>query len=83
MEKNFNINTPINLWKVFSNYFYDGLHYYSYIKYFNNQEELNNVKYKRVIEEILRLGSQIDLWNIKIDEPTRQRKVKESEEKEE
>ena len=56
---------------------------YRYIKYFNNQEELNNVKYKRVIEEILRLGSQIDLWNIKIDEPTRQRKVKESEEKEE
>ncbi len=53
---------------------------YRYIKYFNDQEELNNVKYKRVIEEILRLGSQIDLWNIKIDEPTRQRKVKESEE---
>ncbi|MDY5873994.1 MAG: hypothetical protein SPK36_04335, partial [Bacilli bacterium] len=56
---------------------------YRYIKYFNNQEELNNVKYKRVIEEILRLGSQIDLWNIKIDETTRQRKVKESETEEE
>ena len=56
---------------------------YRYIKYFNNQEELNNVKYKRVIEEILRLGSLIDLWNIKIDEPTRQRKVKESETEEE
>ena len=56
---------------------------YRYIKYFNNPEDLNNVKYKRVIEEILRLGSQIDLWNIKIDEPTRQRKVKESEETEE
>ncbi len=56
---------------------------YRYIKYFNNPEDLNNVKYKRVIEEILRLGSLIDLWNIKIDEPTRQRKVKESEETEE
>ena len=56
---------------------------YRYIKYFNNPEELNNVKYKRIIGEILRLGSQIDLWNIKIDEPTRQRKVKESEETEE
>ncbi len=56
---------------------------YRYIKYFNNPEDLNNVKYKRIIEEILRLGSQIDLWNIKIDEPTRQRKVKESEETEE
>ncbi len=56
---------------------------YRYIKYFNNPEELNSVKYKRIIEEILRLGSQIDLWNIKIDEPTRQRKVKESEETEE
>ena len=56
---------------------------YRYIKYFNNPEELNNIKYKRIIEEILRLGSQIDLWNIKIDEPTRQRKVKESEEQEE
>ena len=56
---------------------------YHYIKYFNNPEDLNNVKYKRIIEEILRLGSQIDLWNIKIDEPTRQRKVKESEETEE
>ena len=31
-------------------------------KYFNNQEELNSVKNKKVIEEILRLGSQIDLW---------------------
>ena len=56
---------------------------YRHIKYFNNQEELNNVKYKRVIEEILRLGSLIDLWNIKIDEPTRQRKVKELERDEE
>ena len=56
---------------------------YRYIKYFNNQEDLNNIKYKRVIEEILRLGSLIDLWNIKIDEPTRRRKVKESEETEE
>ena len=56
---------------------------YRYIKYFNNSEELNSVKNKKVIEEILRLGSQIDLWNIKIDEVTRQRKVKESEETEE
>ena len=56
---------------------------YRYIKYFNNSEELNSVKNKKVIEEILRLGSQIDLWNIKIDEPTRQRKVKESETEEE
>ena len=56
---------------------------YRYIKYFNNQEDLNNIKYKRVIEEILRLGSKIDLWNIKIDEVTRQRKVKESERDEE
>ena len=54
-----------------------------YIKYFNDQEKLNTTKHKRVIEEILRLGSEIDLWNIKIDEPTRQRKVKEAEEKEE
>ena len=56
---------------------------YRYIKYFNDQEKLNITKHKRVIKEILRLGSEIDLWNIKIDEPTRQRKVKESEEKEE
>ena len=56
---------------------------YRYIKYFNNPEDLNNVKYKRIIEEILRLGSKIDLWNIKIDESTRQRKAKESEETEE
>ena len=56
---------------------------YHYIKYFNNQEELNSVKNKKVIEEILRLGSKIDLWNIKIDEATRQRKVKESERDEE
>ena len=56
---------------------------YRYIKYFNDQEKLNTAKHKRVIEEILRLGSEIDLWNIKIDEPTRQRKVKEAEEKEE
>ena len=56
---------------------------YRYIKYFNNPEELDSIKNKRVIEEILRLGSEIDLWNIKIDEPTRQRKVKEAEEKEE
>ena len=56
---------------------------YRYIKYFNNYEELDSVKSRRVIQEILRLGSQIDLWNIKIDEPTRQRKVKESEEQEE
>ena len=56
---------------------------YRYIKYFNNPEDLNNIKYKRIIEEILRLGSQIDLWNIKIDEPTRQRKEKESEDDEE
>ena len=56
---------------------------YHYIKYFNNQEELNSVKNKKVIAEILRLGSKIDLWNIKIDEATRQRKVKESERDEE
>ena len=56
---------------------------YRYIKYFNNPKELNNIKNKRVIEKILRLGSGIDLWNIKIDEATRQRKVKESEEQEE
>ena len=56
---------------------------YRYIKYFNNPEELDNIKNKKVIEEILRLGSEIDLWNIKIDEVTRQRKVKEAEEKEE
>ena len=56
---------------------------YRYIKYFNNPEELDNIKTKKVIEEILRLGSEIDLWNIKIDEVTRQRKVKEAEEKEE
>ena len=56
---------------------------YRYIKYFNNPEELNSVKNKKVIEEILRLGSQIDLWNIKIDEVTRQRKEKESERDEE
>ena len=56
---------------------------YRYIKYFNNSEELNSVKSRRVIQEILRLGSQIDLWNIKIDEPTRQRKEKESEDDEE
>ena len=56
---------------------------YRYIKYFNNSEELDSVKSRRVIQEILRLGSQIDLWNIKIDEVTRQRKVKEAEEKEE
>ena len=56
---------------------------YRYIKYFNNPEKLNSLKNKKVIEEILRLGSQIDLWNIKIDEPTRQRKVKELERDEE
>ncbi len=56
---------------------------YRYIKYFNNPEGLNSVKNKKVIEEILRLGSKIDLWNIKIDEVTRQRKVKESERDEE
>ena len=56
---------------------------YRYIKYFNNSEELDSVKSRRVIQEILRLGSQIDLWNIKIDEPTRQRKEKESEDDEE
>ncbi len=56
---------------------------YRYIKYFNNPEELDSVKNKKVIEEILRLGSKIDLWNIKIDEATRQRKVKESETEEE
>ncbi len=56
---------------------------YRYIKYFNNPEELDSVKNKKVIEEILRLGSKIDLWDIKIDEPTRQRKVKESETEEE
>ena len=56
---------------------------YRYIKYFNNPEELNSIKNKKVIEEILRLGSQIDLWNIKIDEATRQRKEKESETEEE
>ena len=56
---------------------------YRYIKYFNNPEELDSVKNKKVIEEILRLGSKIDLWNIKIDEPTRQRKEKESERDEE
>ena len=56
---------------------------YRYIKYFNNPEELNSVKNKKVIEEILRLGSEIDLWNIKIDEITRQRKAKEAEDEEE
>ncbi len=56
---------------------------YRYIKYFNDQEKLNTAKHKRVIEEILRLGFQIDLWNIKIDEPSRQRKEKESERDEE
>ena len=56
---------------------------YRYIKYFNNPEELDSIKNKKVIEEILRLGSKIDLWNIKIDEATRQRKEKESEENEE
>ncbi len=56
---------------------------YRYIKYFNNPEELDSVKNKKVIEEILRLGSKIDLWNIKIDEVARQRKVKESETEEE
>ena len=56
---------------------------YRYIKYFNNPEELDSVKNKKVIEEILRLGSKIDLWNIKIDEATRQRKEKESETEEE
>ena len=56
---------------------------YRYIKYFNNSEELDSVKNKKVIEEILRLGSKIDLWNIKIDEVTRQRKEKKSEEDEE
>ena len=56
---------------------------YRYIKYLNNPEELNSVKSRRVIQEILRLGSKIDLWNIKIDEATRQSKVKESETEEE
>ena len=56
---------------------------YRYIKYFNAQEKLNTIKHKRVIEEILRLGFLIDLWNIKIDEVTRQRKEKESERDEE
>ena len=56
---------------------------YRYIKYFNNPEKLNSLKNKKVIEEILRLGSQIDLWNIKINEATRQRKEKESETEEE
>ena len=56
---------------------------YRYIKYFNSPEKLDNIKNKKVIKEILRLGSEIDLWNIKIDEPTRQRKEKEAEEKEE
>ena len=56
---------------------------YRYIKYFNNQEELDSTKNKKVIAEILRLGSKIDLWNVKIDEPTRQRKAKESEDEEE
>ena len=45
--------------------------------------EFDSVKNKKVIEEILRLGSKIDLWNIKIDEATRQRKEKESETEEE
>ena len=56
---------------------------YRYIKFFNDQEELDSIKNKKVIEEILKLGSQIDLWNIKIDEVTRQRKEKKSEEDEE
>ena len=56
---------------------------YRYIKYFNNPEELNSIKNKKVIEEILRFGSEIDLWNIKIEEPIRQRKAKESEDAEE
>ena len=56
---------------------------YRYIKYFNNSEELDSIKNKKVIEEILRLGSKIDLWNIKIDEATRQRRLEESEDEEE
>ena len=56
---------------------------YRYIKYFNNSKELDSVKNKKVIEEILRLGSEIDLWNIKIDEPTRQRRLENSENEEE
>ena len=56
---------------------------YRYIKYFNNPKELDSIKNKKVIEEILRLGSEIDLCNIKIDEATRQRKVKETENEEE
>ena len=56
---------------------------YRYIKYINVPEKLDNIKNKKAIKEILRLGSEIDLWNIKIDEPTREIKEKEAEEKEE
>ena len=56
---------------------------YRYIKYFNNPEELNSIKNKKVIEEILRLGSKIDLWNIKMDEVTRQRRLEKSEDEDE
>ncbi len=56
---------------------------YRYIKYFNNSKELDSVKNKKVIEEILRLGSEIDLWNIKIDAPTRQIRLENSENEEE
>ncbi len=55
---------------------------YRYIKYFNNPKELDGIKNKKVIEEILRLGSKIDLWNIKINEVTRQRRLDESEDEE-
>ena len=57
---------------------------YRYIKYFNNHSLLNdiNIQNKIVIEEILKLGSSIDLWNIKINENKRVIKLK-KEEKEE
>ena len=56
---------------------------YRYIKYFNNPEELDSIRSKKIIEEVLRLGSKIDLWNIKIDKSTRQIKIKETEDEEE
>ena len=37
---------PENLWKIFSNYFYDGLHYYSYIKYFNKKCLIPSIFFK-------------------------------------
>ena len=57
---------------------------YRYIKYFNNHSLLNdiNIQNKIVIEEILKLGSSIDLWNIKINETERVIKLKDEEKEE-